>query len=134
MMDVPNGHKKGIGVMEKVEKVKAAVTEKGKIVAKKAKDLKEIALLKSQIFTCEEVIRKNSLEIGRLVYEEYEEHMEAEENGENFCQDELEEKGVLAKKEEGKTLRRFEKQCVAIANAKRAVADLKKRIREIQGK
>ena len=35
----------------------------------KAKDLAEIANLRGQISTCEDVIRKNYIEIGRLYYE-----------------------------------------------------------------
>ena len=120
--------------MEKVEKVKAVVTDNGRKVAKKAKDLAEIAKLKSQIFTCEEVIRKNTLEIGRMVFEEYEVRREAEENGDELCQEGIVEKCPSATEDGEKVVQRYEKQCIAIANAKRAVADLKRRIREIQGK
>ena len=48
--------------------IKKAVLDKGQLVANKAKDLAEIAKLKSQIFSCEEVIRKNQLEIGNMVF------------------------------------------------------------------
>ena len=55
--------------MDFFEKVGDTITSKGKEVTGKAKDLAEIANLKSQISTCEDVIRKNYIEIGRLYYE-----------------------------------------------------------------
>lgn len=91
--------------MDFIEKVGDTITTKGKEAAGKAKELAEIASLKSQISTCEEVMRKNYLEIGRTYYEQY---------------GELEEEP-------------FTKQCKAIKNAKKGVKDLQKRINEIKG-
>lgn len=71
----------------------------------KAKELTSVASLKSQISTCEEVIKKNYAEIGRLYYENF---------GEN--PEEL-----------------FAKQCKAIGNAKQGVKELEQRIRDIKG-
>ena len=113
-----NIQERKLGGME----IKKAVLDKGQLVANKAKDLAEIAKLKSQIFSCEEVIRKNQLEIGNMVYADYEAWKEARESG-----DELNPEPFQGKTE-------CEKQCVAIANAKRAIADLKKQIKAIQGK
>lgn len=113
--------------MEKVGKIKSAIADKGRVVAGKAKDLKDVARLKGQIFTCEEVIRKNIREIGEMVFAEYEERKESEESGESACLEEMQESA-------GAALRRYEKQCVAIANAKRAIADLRKQIKEIKRK
>ena len=45
--------------MDFIKKVEETATSKGKVVADKAKQLAEIASLKSQIGTCEEVIKKN---------------------------------------------------------------------------
>ena len=82
-----------------------------------------------QISTCEDVIRKNQMEIGKMVFAQYEERLEAEENEEPICQDEL---GI----EVGRQIcaERFGKQCTAIANAKRAITDLNKQIKVIQKK
>lgn len=99
--------------MDKVEKVKKVIGEKGRLVADKAQELKEIAGLKRQIHTCEEVIRKNTMEIGQMVYARYEEQLEAEEEW---------------------TPGKYEKQCKAIANAKNAMTELKKKISEIKRK
>ena len=52
--------------MDFFEKVGETITGKSKDIVDKAKDLAEIASLRSQIGTCEEVIKKNYLEIGRL--------------------------------------------------------------------
>ena len=57
--------------MDFIKKVEETATSKGKVVADKAKQLAEIASLKSQIGTCEEVIKKNYAEIGKLYYENY---------------------------------------------------------------
>ena len=45
--------------MDFLDKLSETITSKGREVSDKAKDLAEIASLKSQINTCEEVIRKN---------------------------------------------------------------------------
>ena len=57
--------------MDFIEMVGDTIAETGKEVADKAKKLAEIAKLKSRIGTCEEVIRENYLEIGKMYYEDY---------------------------------------------------------------
>ena len=91
--------------MDFFEKVGETITGKSKDIVDKAKDLVEIASLRSQIGTCEEVIKKNYLEIGRLYYEQFK---EAEYND-------------------------FVEQCTAISNAKNGVSALEEKIREIKG-
>ena len=49
--------------MDIIEKIGDTITEKGKVAADKAKELAAIANLKSQISTCEEVMKKNYLEM-----------------------------------------------------------------------
>lgn len=93
------------GYMDFLEKVGETITTKGREVTDKAKDLAEIASLRGQISTCEEVIRKNYMEIGKLYYEQYK---EAEYND-------------------------FTEQCTAIANAKSGVKALEEKINEIKG-
>ena len=48
--------------MDIIEKIGDTITEKGKVAADKAKELAAIANLKSQISTCEEVMKKNYFE------------------------------------------------------------------------
>lgn len=91
--------------MDFINKVEKAVTAKGQVLAGKAKEVAEIASLKSQIGTCEEVIKKNYAEIGRLYYE-------------NFGEDPAEP---------------FLKQCRAIKNAKRGAEELEQKIKDIKG-
>lgn len=91
--------------MEIFEKVGETIAAKGKDMADKAKELAEIAGLRSQISTCEEVMRKNYLEIGKLYYEQFK---DAEYND-------------------------FVDQCTAITNAKNGVEALEEKIREIKG-
>lgn len=91
--------------MDFLEKIGDSVSEKGREAAIKAKELAQIARLKSQISTCEEVIRKNYMEIGKLYFEQYGDMPEAP----------------------------FEKQCRAIRNAKRGVEDLQEQIKEVKG-
>ena len=57
--------------MDIIEKIGDTITEKGKVAADKAKELAAIANLKSQISTCEEVMKKNYLEIGKIYFEQY---------------------------------------------------------------
>ena len=59
--------------MDIIEKIGDTITEKGKVAADKAKELAAIANLKSQISTCEEVMKKNYLEIGKIYFEQYSE-------------------------------------------------------------
>ena len=115
--------------VEKLETIKTVLSDKKNQVADKAKELSELVRLKRQINTCEEVIKRNQLEIGRMVYAQYEERMEAEENGDPTTMDEL---GMESNTKSVSEL--FEKQCTAIANANRAIADLKKQIKMIQKK
>ncbi len=91
--------------MDFFEKMGDTIAAKGREVSGKAKDLAEIASLKSQIAACEEVIRKNYLEIGRLFMEQYK---DAEDTP-------------------------FEKQRTAILNAQAGVEDLQNKIKQIKG-
>lgn len=90
--------------MDFFEKLGDTITTKGKEVTGKAKDLAEIANLKSQISTCRDVVKKNYAEIGRLYFEKHGE--EPEEEYEEFCR--------------------------AIANAKAGIADLEEQIQKIK--
>lgn len=91
--------------MEFFEKLGDSISTKGKVVADKAKDKAEILSLKSQISTCEEVIKKNYLEIGRLFYEQYGDDKDAP----------------------------FEKQRSAIKNARIGVKELQAKIDYMKG-
>ena len=66
---------------------------------------KQLEIQKQKVAACEEVIKKNYLEIGRLYYEQFK---EAEYND-------------------------FIEQCTAITNAKNGVEALEEKIREIKG-
>lgn len=79
---------------------------KGKVATDKAKLLAEIASLKSQIHTCEKVVEKNYLEIGRLYYGCYKDAPE----------------------------KLFEMQCQAIDNAQNGIEELKAKIKQIEEK
>ncbi|MBR1930125.1 MAG: hypothetical protein IJ833_01430 [Lachnospiraceae bacterium] len=94
--------------MDFIEKIGDVVSEAGKEAFDKAKELKEIAHLKSQIAACQEVVDKNYLEIGKLYYEKYKENAEA---GENLA---------------------LAKQCRAIENAQRGVDELKEKLQQIK--
>lgn len=91
--------------MDFINKVEETITAKGQMVADKAKEIAEVASLKSQIGTCEEIIKKNYAEIGRIYYENF---------GDN--PEEI-----------------FAKQCRAIKNAQTGIHDLEKKIRDIKG-
>lgn len=91
--------------MDFIEKLGDTITIKGKEAADKARELAEIASLKSQIATCEEVIKKNYLEIGKKYVELY---------------------GDMPEEP-------FEKSCRAIHNARNGVEALQEKIREIKG-
>ena len=91
--------------MDFFEKLGDTIVAKGKGAADKAKDTAEILHLRSQISTCEEVIKKNYLEIGRLFFEQYGEDPEAP----------------------------FEKQCIAIRNAQGGINELQEIISELNG-
>jgi len=91
--------------MDFIEKIGETITTKGKEAADKAKELAEIASLKSQIATCEDIIKRNYMEIGRIYYENY-----------GDMPEEI-----------------FEKQCRSIKNAGNGVSELNKKINEIKG-
>ena len=88
-----------------VTKIGETISIKGKEVTDKAKDMAEIANLRSQIRTCEEVVKKNYMEIGRCYYEMH---------------------GSMPEED-------YEEQCRAINNAQAGIAELEDRIREIKG-
>ena len=90
--------------MDFIEKLGDTITEKGKLAADKAKEMAAIANLKSQISTCEEIMKKNYLEIGKIYYEQYSDMPEPP----------------------------FEKQCEAIRNAQRAIDDLQGKIDQLK--
>ncbi len=81
------------------------ITAKGREVTEKAKGLAEIASLRSQIATCEDVIRKSYTEIGKLYYEQFQ---DTEEN-------------------------LYGEQSMAISNARHAIEELEAKIKEIKG-
>lgn len=91
--------------MDFLNKVTETLSNTGREAADKAKELAEIASLKGQISTCEEVIKKNYLEIGRLFMEDYKDVEDAP----------------------------YEKQRMAILNARKGIAELQKQIRDIKG-
>ena len=91
--------------MDFFEKLGDTISAKGKEVADKARDTAEILNLKSQISTCEEVIKKNYLEIGRLFYEQYGENPDAP----------------------------FEKQRNAIKNARVGATELQAKVDQLKG-
>ena len=91
--------------MDFLEKLGETITIKSKEAVDKAKELADIANLKSQIASCEDVMKKNYIEIGKLYYEQY---------------------GNMPEEP-------FEKQCRAIQNAKMNIEDLEERIKERKG-
>ncbi len=91
--------------MDFFEKIEETITTKGQAAIDKAKELAELASLKSQISTCEEVMKKNYMEIGRIYYENFGDTAE-----------EL-----------------FARQCRNIKNAKYGIDELEEKIKEIKG-
>lgn len=91
--------------MDFFSKVEETITTKGQAAVDKAKELAEIARLKSQIGTCEEILKKNYMEIGRIYYENF-----------GNCPEAL-----------------FDKQCRNISNAQHGIDELEKQIRDIKG-
>lgn len=91
--------------MDILNKLGDTITAKGREVADKAKETAEIVSLRSQISTCEEVIRKNYMEIGKRYFEQY---------------------GDIP--EEG-----FQKQCSAVKNAQNGIKELREKISELKG-
>ena len=90
---------------EFVNKIGETISAKGKEVTDKAKDVAEIVRLKSQIKTCEDIMKRNYMEIGRRYYELHasipEEH--------------------------------YAEQCIAINNAQDNIAEYEQKIKEIKG-
>ena len=91
--------------MDFLEKLSDTISEKGREVSEKVKEVSEITSLKRQIGICEDVIRKNYMEIGRRYYEK-----EGTEPGAEY-----------------------EEFCKAISNAKTGLEDLEERIKEVKG-
>ncbi len=91
--------------MEFFDKLGETISVKGKEVSDKAKDMAEVVNLKSQISTCQNVIKKNYIEIGKRYYEKHASSPDEE----------------------------YEEQCSVIANAENAITDLENKIREIKG-
>lgn len=91
--------------MDFFEKVGATISTKGHEAVDKVKEMTEIASLKSQISACEEIIKKNYQEIGKLYYEQYAEQEDAP----------------------------YEKQCNAVKNAERGIRELERKIQELKG-
>ena len=120
-------------IMETVDKFAAMISGTGKKVADKAKILADIAKKKSEISACEETIRKNYMELGKLVYEEYERARDAESGrvaeeagAVNAAFDDAEQQQIQQVPE------RYMKQCKIIYNAKKGIAELEKEIQEIK--
>jgi len=90
--------------MDFFEKVGETITIVGKEAVDKTKTFAEIASLKSQIHTCDEVIKKNFGEIGRIYYDNF---------GDNA--EEI-----------------FTKQCKAIRNAEEAKEALEAKLKELK--
>ena len=91
--------------MDFFDKLGDVIITKGTEATEKAKELAEIARLKGQIGTCEEVIRKNYLEIGKLYCEMHGQEPEAE----------------------------YEEYCLAVKNAKAGMEELEEKIKKIKG-
>lgn len=90
--------------MDFFNKMEETITAKSQVIVDKAKELAEIASLKSQIGTCEEVIKKNYAEIGRIYYEKF-----------GLNPDEL-----------------FMKQCRSIQNAQEGIKEMEQKIKDIK--
>lgn len=92
--------------MDFFEKIGETITAVGREATDKAKELAEIASLKNQIHSCEDVIKKNYIEIGKIYYENF---------GEN--PEEI-----------------FVKQCKAIHNAEEGKAALEEQLKKQMNK
>ncbi len=88
-----------------MSRIGETISIKGKEMTDKAKNLAEIANLKSQVNTCEEVVKKNYMEIGRRYFELHGNEPEPE----------------------------YEEQCIAVQNAQNGIKELEEKIREIKG-
>ena len=91
--------------MDFFDKMGDVITAKGKELTDKAKDMAEVVNLKVQIHSCEEVIKKRYIEIGKIYYEKH---------------------GSMPEEE-------YMDACRDIENAQNTVVDIETRIREIKG-
>lgn len=91
--------------MELFDKIGETLTTKGREVSDKAKDVAEMANLKGQIHTCEELIKKRYVEIGKIYYEKH---------------------GSMPEEE-------YIDACRDIENAQNTIVDMEARIKEIKG-
>ena len=64
--------------MDVIEKIGESVYMAGIQVKNKAKEVVDIAILKAQVTTCDEVIRKNYIALGKLYYEKNKDNPNAE--------------------------------------------------------
>lgn len=64
--------------MDVFEKIGESVFMAGKQVKSKAKEVADIASLKTQVSTCDEVIRKNYIAIGKAYYDKHKDEEDAE--------------------------------------------------------
>lgn len=64
--------------MDVIEKIGESVYMAGLQVKSKAKEVADIASLKAQVTTCEEVIRKNFIAIGKAYYEKNKDNPDAD--------------------------------------------------------
>lgn len=88
-----------------VNKIGETISAKGREVSDKAKDIAEVVRLKGQIKTCEDIVKKNYMEIGRRYYE-----LHASNPEEHYAE-----------------------QCVAINNAQDNIAECERKIKEVKG-
>lgn len=91
--------------MDFFEKLGDTITTTGKAMTDKAKEVAEIANLKGQISACEDVIRKNYIEIGKTYFNKH-----AMEPGEEYSE-----------------------ACKAIERAQNAIVDLQDKIKDVKG-
>lgn len=91
--------------MDFFDKIGETIAAKGKEVTDKAKDVAEVVNLKGQIHTCEEIIKKRYIEIGKTYYEKH---------------------GSMPEEE-------YIDACKDIEDAQNTVVDLEARIKEIKG-
>ena len=91
--------------MDFFEKTVNTITSKGKEISGKTKDMTTIAKYRSQISTCEEVVKKNYAMIGKTYYEEHGNEAEPE----------------------------FDEACRNIRNARQGIADIEEKIKEVKG-
>lgn len=91
--------------VKSIQEVMELLDDTGRQLYGKGKQVKEAIHVKNQIAACEDVVKKNYMDIGRLYYE-------AQESGEEIPS--------------------FAKQCTAIRNAQKGIADLQQQLHRIQ--